>query len=66
MLAPAQTVATARQALAAQLRRAGIESADADARLLIEHALGIDRTAIMTNGERAITAQERLTLDALT
>jgi len=66
MLAPAQTVATARQALAAQLRQAGIESADADARLLIEHALGIDRTAIMTNGERALTAQERLTLDALT
>jgi release factor glutamine methyltransferase len=66
MLAPAQTVATARQALAAQLRQAGIDSADADARLLIAHALGIDRTAIMTNGERALTAQERLTLDALT
>jgi release factor glutamine methyltransferase len=66
MLAPAQTVATARQALAAQLRQAGIESADADARLLIAHALHIDRTAIMTNGERALTAQERLTIDALT
>jgi release factor glutamine methyltransferase len=66
MLAPAQTVATARQALAAQLRQAGIESADADARLLIAHALHIDRTAIMTDGERALTAQERLTLDALT
>jgi release factor glutamine methyltransferase len=66
MLAPAQTVATARQALAAQLRQAGIDSADADARLLIAHALGIDRTAIMTNGERALTTQERLTLDALT
>jgi release factor glutamine methyltransferase len=66
MLAPAQTVATARRALAAQLRQAGIESADADARLLIAHALHIDRTAIMTDGERALTAQERLTLDALT
>jgi release factor glutamine methyltransferase len=66
MLAPAQTVASARKALAEQLRQAGIDSADADARLLIAHALDIDRTAIMTNGERALTTQERLTLDALT
>lgn len=66
MLAATLTLAMARQALADQFRQAGIDSADADARLLIAHALGIDRTAIMTNGERALTAQERLTLDALT
>jgi release factor glutamine methyltransferase len=66
MLAATLTLATARRALVDQFRQAGIDSADADAQLLIAHALGIDRTAIMTDGERALTPQERLTLDALT
>jgi release factor glutamine methyltransferase len=66
MLAAAQTVATVRRALTEQLRQAGIDSADADARLLIGHALGIDRAAMVAAANRTVTAQERLTLDAMT
>jgi release factor glutamine methyltransferase len=66
MLAAAQTVATVRRALTEQLRQAGIDSADADARLLIGHAIGIDRAAMAAAANRTVTAQERLTLDAMT
>ena len=66
MLAAALTVATVRQALTEQLRQAGIESADADARLLIGHALGIDRAKMTADENRAVTAEQRLTLDAMT
>jgi len=40
------SVAHARRALAAQLRSAGIESAELDARVLIGHALGLDHAGI--------------------
>ncbi len=59
------TVAMARQALAEKFRQAGIDSADTDARLLIGHALGIDRATMMANGERALTAAETKAIDAL-
>jgi len=59
------TVATARQALAEKFRQAGIDSADTDARLLIGHALDIDRATMMANGERALTAEETKAIDAL-
>jgi release factor glutamine methyltransferase len=65
MLAAARTVATARHALAEMFRQAGIDSADADARLLIAHALGIDRAALMTDGARAFSAGEVNAIDAL-
>ncbi|MSP32955.1 MAG: peptide chain release factor N(5)-glutamine methyltransferase [Pseudolabrys sp.] len=66
MLAAAtRTITTARQALAEKFRQAGIDSADADARLLVAHALGIDRAALITNGERALSAGEIKTIDAL-
>jgi release factor glutamine methyltransferase len=66
MLAAAmQTVVTARRGLAERLRQAGIDSADADARLLIAHALGIDRAEMFANGERALTVAETETIDAL-
>ena len=61
----ARTIAAARQALAEKLQQAGIDSADADARLLIAHALGIDRAALMANGERALNAEEMKAIDAL-
>jgi release factor glutamine methyltransferase len=66
MRAAAQTVATVRHALTEQLRQAGVESADADARLLIGRALGIDRAEMIADGSRPVTAQDRLTLDAMT
>jgi release factor glutamine methyltransferase len=65
MLADARTIATARHALAEMFRQAGIDSADADARLLIAHALGLDRAALMTNGARPLSAVEAKAIDVL-
>lgn len=61
----APTIASARRALKELLAQAGIDSADVDARLLIAHALGVDRTTVMTQGERALTADEVEQIDAL-
>ena len=60
-----RTIAAARRALADRLRQAGIDSADADARLLMAHALGIDRAELMANGERALNGDEMKAIDAL-
>jgi len=65
MLAATRTIATARHALAEKFRRAGIDSADADARLLMAHVLGIDRAELMANGERALNGDEMKAIDAL-
>ena len=65
MLAPVQTMAAARQALAEKFRQAGIDSAEADARLLTAHALSIDRAELIANGERALTMDEANAIDAL-
>jgi len=66
MLAVAtQTLSAARQALAEKFREAGIDSADTDARLLIAHALGIDRAALIAHAERTLTAAEMKAIDAL-
>jgi release factor glutamine methyltransferase len=59
------TLTAKRQALTETLRQAGIESPDLDARLLIGHALGLDRTALMTNGDRALHADDIAAIDAL-
>ena len=60
-----RTIAASRRALTEMFRQAGIDSAEADARLLIAHALGIDRAELMANGERALTADETKAIDAL-
>jgi release factor glutamine methyltransferase len=65
MLAATRTIAAARQALAEMFRQAGIDSADADARLLIAHALDIDRAELMANGERALSDGQTKVIDAL-
>ena len=54
-----------RHALAEQFRQAGIESAEADARLLIAAALGIDRTALTVQSERKLTPDEVDAIEAL-
>ena len=59
-----RTIAAARRALADRLRQAGIDSADSDARLLMAHALGIDRADLMANGERALNLDEMKAIDA--
>lgn len=59
------TIASARRALRELLSQGGIDSADADARLLIAHALDIERTTVLTHSERVLTADEIETIDAL-
>lgn len=65
MLAATLTIAAARHALGEKFREAGIDSADADARLLMAHALGIDCAELMANGERALSAEDTKAIDAL-
>ena len=62
----APTITSARRALKELLAQAGIDSADADARLLIAHALDIERTTVLTHGERVLTPEEIQKIDALT
>ena len=57
MLAAARTIAAARQALAEKFRQAGIDSADADARLLI--AACARHRSHRTDGERRARAERR-------
>ena len=59
------TVAAKRLALSETLRQAGIESADTDARLIVGHALGLDRTALLTNNDRLLRAGEIAAIDTL-
>jgi release factor glutamine methyltransferase len=65
MLAAARTIATARHALTEMFRQAGIDTADADARLLIAHALGIDRATLMSDSARALSTAEMKAIDTL-
>lgn len=65
MLAATRTIAAARRALVEQFCAAGIDSTDVDARLLLAHALGIDRAALTANGERALSTDEMKAIDAL-
>ncbi len=60
-----QTIASARHTLTEAFRQAGIDSPDADARLLIAHALGLDRTGLMTNSARVLGPKEVTAIDAL-
>jgi release factor glutamine methyltransferase len=53
-LASGITVDQARRAVAAELRNAGIESPDLDARILVGHALGLDHAALISHGQRAL------------
>jgi release factor glutamine methyltransferase len=52
------SIAAARRKVAAELRAAGIESAQIDARLLIGHALGLDHTGLVANAERGLSEAE--------
>lgn len=61
----AGTIAAARQALTDIFRKAGIDSPEADARLLIAEALDIGRTELMVNGDRPITPEQVKAIEAL-
>jgi release factor glutamine methyltransferase len=64
-LTAARTMTAVRRALAEKFRQAGIDSAEMDARLLMAHALGIDRAELIANAERALKPNEIKTIDAL-
>ena len=53
-----RAVAAARRALAAAFRAAGIETPELDARILIGHALGLDRAGLAGAASRRLTADE--------
>jgi release factor glutamine methyltransferase len=61
----ARTIVAARKALTELFREAGIDSPDADARLLIAEALDIGRTELMVEGDRPITPDQVKAIDAL-
>jgi release factor glutamine methyltransferase len=65
MLAAARSIAATRRELAERFHQAGIDSAETDARLLMAHALGIDRAELIANGERRLTADETKAIEAL-
>lgn len=60
-----RTIAAERHALGTRFQSAGIDSADADARLLIAHAIDIDRATLLTHGHRVLTADEIAAIDTL-
>ena len=60
-----QTIAQARRALADGFRQAGIDEPEADARLLVAHALKLDRAGLTVHSERALTPDEIKAIDAL-
>ncbi|MHB8269961.1 peptide chain release factor N(5)-glutamine methyltransferase [Bradyrhizobium sp.] len=53
-----QTIETARRALTAQFTRAGVDSADLDARMLVGSVLGLDLTGLITAGARILNRDE--------
>jgi release factor glutamine methyltransferase len=63
---PAGTaLAEATQLAMQSLRQAGVEQPEVDARLLIGHALGLDRAQLIAQDKRLLEAQERASIDAL-
>jgi len=59
-----QTVETARRALAARFKSAGIDSAELDARILVGHALGLDLTGLISAAQRELDTDEFARLEA--
>lgn len=65
LLAPGMTLIQARRALTDAFAAAGLDSPELDARLLAGHALGLDHTALMIDGERSLGGDAAKTLAAL-
>jgi release factor glutamine methyltransferase len=59
------TVAGARRALTAQLRAAGIDTPELDARILVGHALCLDHAGVAAAGARSLSADEAAAIAAL-
>ncbi|MFZ0424742.1 MAG: peptide chain release factor N(5)-glutamine methyltransferase [Xanthobacteraceae bacterium] len=63
--ATAVTVADARRRWAAEFRRAGLDSPELDARLLVGHALGLDHAALAAAAARPLDSAEQSAIAAL-
>lgn len=59
------TIAEARRALAEAFRRAGLDSPELDARLLVSHALGLGHTALAASADRILTSDEKSAIGGL-
>ena len=64
-LTTAETIASARQALARAFAAAALDSPELDARILVGHALGLDAAGIVSQGARPVTSSERATIAAM-
>jgi release factor glutamine methyltransferase len=64
-LPPGSTIAAARRLLADAFRAAGLDSPELDARLLVQHALGLEHTALAVAGNRPLDHVEAHALAAL-
>jgi release factor glutamine methyltransferase len=64
-LTTAETIASARQALARAFAAAALASPELDARILVAHALGLDAAGIVSQGARQVTLSERVAIAAL-
>jgi release factor glutamine methyltransferase len=58
-----QTIETARRALTAQFKDAGVDSADLDARILVGSVLGLDLTGLIVAAARILNRDEAERLD---
>jgi release factor glutamine methyltransferase len=57
-LVPGLSIAAARRVMAQAFRDGALDSPDLDARVLLGHALGLEHTALVSNGDRTLTAEE--------
>lgn len=64
-LPPAATIAQARRALTDTLRDAGIDTPDADARLLIGEALQLEHAALVSRGDETIAPERIAAIEAI-
>ena len=64
-LAPGAAVADARRHLALEFRRAGLDTPELDARLLLAHALGLDHAGLAAQGDARLAADEAHAIAAL-
>ena len=55
---PGMPIAAARRVLAQAFRDGRLDSPDLDARLLVGHALGLDHTALASDGDRPLSADD--------
>ncbi|HEY7806168.1 MAG TPA: hypothetical protein VIC34_03120, partial [Croceibacterium sp.] len=59
------SIGSARRALAAVFRDAGLESPELDARVLVGHALRLDQAGLVAAAERELLAREAQQIAAL-